>query len=133
MFEWKPDYSIKIPGIDAQHKVLFGLADELNTAMSKGQGSKTLSSVLDRLFKYTVTHFTEEEALMARYRYPRLTEHKAEHDALTKKVGRLCEDLRKGEMVLTIDVMAFLQDWLTKHIQHSDMRYAEHINARAAA
>ena len=82
---------------------------------------------------YTVAHFAEEEKLMAKYRYPRLAEHKIEHDALTKKVGKIREDLAQGRGVLTVDVMDFLQDWLTKHIRHSDMHYAEYINARAAA
>jgi hemerythrin-like metal-binding protein len=133
MFEWKPDYSIKIQSIDAQHKVLFGLASELNAAMAKGQGSAALTSVLDRLVSYTVAHFSSEEVLMAKYRYPRLAEHKAEHEALTKKVKQIREALSKGQAVLTIDVMDFLQNWLAKHIKHSDMQYAEYINARAAA
>jgi hemerythrin-like metal-binding protein len=133
MFEWKNDYSVKIQSIDAQHKVLFGLASELNAAMAKGQGKTMLASVLDRLVSYTVAHFANEEALMAKYRYPRLAEHKIEHDALTKKVGKIRADLVSDRGVLTIDVMDFLQDWLTKHIQHSDMHYAEYINARAAA
>jgi hemerythrin-like metal-binding protein len=133
MFEWKSDYSVKIEGIDAQHKVLFGLAGELYSAMAKGQGKAALASVLDRLVSYTVAHFANEESLMARYRYPRLAEHKAEHLALTKKVVQVREDLVQGRSVLTMDVLDFLQDWLTKHIRHSDMRYAEYINARAAA
>ena len=133
MFEWKNDYSVKIQSIDAQHKVLFGLAGELNAAMTKGQGQTVLTSVLDRLVSYTVAHFADEETLMAKHRFPGLAEHRIEHEKLKKQVGKIREDLIQGRGVLTIDVMDFLQDWLTKHIQHSDMRYAEFINARAAA
>jgi hemerythrin len=49
MFEWKDAYSVKIPSIDAQHKTLFGLANDLNSAMTKGHGQDVLSGVLDRL------------------------------------------------------------------------------------
>jgi hemerythrin-like metal-binding protein len=70
--------------------------------------------------------------MMARYRYPRLAEHKAEHDLLTKKVQRIHQDLVDGRAIPTIDVMKFLEDWLYKHIEHSDMQYTEYINARAA-
>jgi hemerythrin-like metal-binding protein len=133
MFEWKPEYSVKIDSIDAQHKILFGLASELRNAMAKGQGKAALESILDRLVAYTVAHFANEEVLMAKYKYPRLAEHKVEHEALTKKVKQLREELKTGQSVLTVDVMQFLQNWLSKHIQHSDMRYAEFINARAAA
>jgi len=31
MFEWKPEYSVQIPEIDAQHQKLFALAGELHT------------------------------------------------------------------------------------------------------
>jgi hemerythrin-like metal-binding protein len=133
MFEWKNEYSVKIQSVDTQHKILFSLASELNAAMAKGEGSKRLSSVLDRLLNYTEAHFADEEKLMAKYRYPRLAVHKDEHDVLTKKVRKLREDMVRGDSLLTIDVMDFLQNWLTKHIQNSDMHYAEHINARAAA
>ena len=35
--------------------------------------------------------------------------HKAEHEALKKKVGRLREDLVQGRALLTVDIMDFLQ------------------------
>jgi len=133
MFEWKPDYSVKIDSIDAQHKMRFSLARELSAAMAKGQGKAMVAGVLDRLVNYTMTHFANEEALMERYRYPRLAAHKAEHEALTKRVHQLREDMRTARALLTVDVMNFLQDWLAKHIQHSDMAYALFINARVAA
>jgi hemerythrin-like metal-binding protein len=101
--------------------------------MSKGHGSDALASILDRLMSYTVAHFSHEESLMERYRYPRLAEHKAEHEALTKKVRRLREELVKSKNVLTVDVMDFLQDWLSKHIRQSDMQYAEFVNNKMAA
>jgi hemerythrin-like metal-binding protein len=113
--------------------VLFGLAAELSQAMGKGQGKAALGKVLDRLITYTVAHFAEEERLMERYRYPRLVAHKAEHEALTKKVRQLSGEMEKGAAILTVDVMDFLESWLTKHIQHSDMQYAIFINRKAAA
>jgi hemerythrin-like metal-binding protein len=133
MFEWKPEYSVKINTIDGQHQTLFGLARELSSAMDKGKGNTVMASVLDRLVSYTISHFKAEEDLMARYKYPRLAEHKAEHEALTKKVRALLAEMKAGRALLTIDVMDFLQDWLAKHIQRSDMHYAEFINRRAAA
>jgi hemerythrin-like metal-binding protein len=133
MFEWKAEYSVKVQSIDAQHKVLFNIAKELNSAMAKGQGRTVLASVLDRLVSYTVAHFAHEEGLMYKYRYPFLDEHKAQHDALTDRVKQLREDLWQGRAVLTTDVMDFLQEWLTQHIKNSDLKLAEFTNHRVAA
>jgi hemerythrin len=52
MFEWKPDYSVKIASIDGQHQNLFRMGEELYAAMSAGQGKAVLSKTLDRLVQH---------------------------------------------------------------------------------
>jgi hemerythrin len=36
MFEWKNEYSVNIASIDAQHKKLFAIAEELHEAIRTG-------------------------------------------------------------------------------------------------
>jgi len=64
MFEWKPEYSVQIPEIDAQHQRLFCLAAELHNAMAQGKGKNVLEHSLAQLVDYTKTHFAHEERLM---------------------------------------------------------------------
>lgn len=133
MFEWKPEYSVKIPTIDAQHQRLFNLAAGLHTAMSQGKGTAVLEQALARLVDYTREHFSAEERLMRSYKYPGFDAHKQEHDKLTAQVLDFQERFRLKQAVLTIDLMAFLQDWLQHHISASDQRYASHIRGKIAA
>jgi hemerythrin len=42
MFEWRNEFSVQIGTVDAQHKMLFAIADELYTAMSVGRSKLAL-------------------------------------------------------------------------------------------
>jgi hemerythrin len=133
MFEWKPQYSVRIGSIDGQHQNLFRLAEELYAAMSAGQGRATLSRILDRLVQYTKVHFAHEERLMSLHRYPDLEAHMAQHRALTKQVMDFQAEFEAGHTVLTVQVLHFLKDWLQKHIASSDQKYAPYLIERAVA
>jgi hemerythrin len=69
MFEWKSDYAVNIPSIDAQHQGLFAIGRELYAAMSTGQGKTVMRRILDRLVQYTAMHFAHEERLMQMHGY----------------------------------------------------------------
>src|SRR5215467_2116223 len=127
MFEWSNSYSVGIQSIDAQHQNLFAMGRELHNAMSNGQGRASLAKILDRLVQYTSVHFAHEERLMRLADYPELAEHAAEHALLTRKVLQFQQDFEAGRMVITIQVLQFLKDWLHHHIKGSDQKYAPHL------
>lgn len=133
MFEWNNQYSVGIGSIDAQHQALFRLAAELHAAMVSGQGKQASAKILDRLIQYTATHFAHEERLMRQADYPAQAEHKAEHDALTGKVLQFRDDFQGGRATITVQLLQFLKNWLAKHIQESDIKYAPHLKSKAVA
>ena len=133
MFEWKNSYSVGIASIDSQHQALFGIGAELYAAMSAGQAKASLTRVLDRLVQYTHTHFAFEERLMQQNKYPDFAAHKAEHDQLAAKVAAFQADLACGRTTMSVQLLRFLKDWLEKHIQDSDRRYAPYLIAKAVA
>jgi len=133
MFEWNNRYSVQIGSIDAQHQTLFGLAEELNTAMATGKGKSVLCRTLDRLVQYTVVHFAHEERLMRAHGYPDMAIHLAQHEALTKKVQQFQAEFHAGTTAITVELMVFLRDWLTGHIAGSDQKYAPFLKERLVA
>jgi hemerythrin len=133
MFEWKPEYSVKIASIDGQHQNLFRMGEELYAAMSAGQGKAVLSKILDRLVQYTKVHFAHEERLMRAHGYPGLDAHLAEHRILTQKVVAFQSDFEKGKALMTVQLLNFLKDWLQHHIAESDQKYAPFLKERAVA
>lgn len=89
--------------IDAQHKVLVNLLNELHRAIYEHKGSETASEILGRLIEYTRIHFKVEECLMRILSYPddeerKKEEHKKHH---TQLIGQVHELHEKYERVST--------------------------------
>jgi len=133
MFEWKPEYSVNIPEIDAQHQRLFALAAELHGAMTQGKAKAVLEQSLARLVDYTRTHFAAEERFMRKYQYPEAGAHKVQHDQLTAQVLDFQKKFQRSETSLSINLMVFLKNWLERHILGSDLQYSAYIRAKMAA
>ncbi|HET8547168.1 MAG TPA: bacteriohemerythrin [Bryobacteraceae bacterium] len=124
LLSWNDSYSVRAPAIDAQHKHLMKLINDLHDGMSRGAGNDALGSVLDGLIKYTRAHFADEERAMEAAGYPNLLQHRAEHKALTDKVLKFREDFAAGRVAISIHVLTFLKEWLSHHIMGSDKQYA---------
>lgn len=130
LFPWSDTYSVKIGVIDMQHKNLANVINELHQAMVGGQGKQQVVKSLSSLIKYTQIHFKTEENFMVSHQYPDYMNHETEHDRLTKTVREFQDKFQRNEVGLTIDVMEFLKNWLSKHILGSDQRYAPFLNAQ---
>jgi hemerythrin-like metal-binding protein len=128
-FQWTAKYSVHVDAMDAQHKKLFDIVRELYTAMRSGHGKEAVGEILQRLIEYTVQHFAAEEKLMEQNKYPFLVPHRAEHRALTDKVVAFKKNFDAGSAGVTLDLMTFLQDWLTNHIQTVDVKYGAFLNS----
>lgn len=126
---WSDRYSVGVGSIDGQHQKLVDLVNQLHSAMKVGKAAPQLGKILDSLAQYTVSHFTAEEAMMQRAGYQGLAAHKLEHDKLVAKVKALQADLRSGKVVLSHDILAFLQNWLINHIMGVDKKYSSQLQA----
>ncbi len=132
MFEWKPDYSVGLPQIDAQHQALFRMAREVYAAISTADGAAAAIRTLHRLVRYVEQHFAAEEELMRRYKDPGLEEHRALHQEFDRKILGFQVDLEAGRAFLTIEIFRIVRTWLELHIKDADARYAAFIRAKAA-
>jgi hemerythrin len=130
LFQWKPEYSVSVSKCDAQHKKLFLLADNLHRAMREGRGRQVLSSLLNELVSYTRTHFAAEEDILAGSGYPDLARHRAEHARLLEQVDQFQKDFAAGKTQISIDLMDFLQNWISNHILQTDSHYSNYLNAQ---
>ena len=128
LMNWDRSFSIGVRAMDDQHKGLVQALNDLHAAMIKGQTKESTSILLARLTKYTVDHFTAEEALMKRTQYPGLANHHVLHVDLTKQVRQFAERYERGEIALSVHLMDFLRNWLTNHIQKEDRDYGPWLN-----
>ena len=118
------------PKIDEQHLSLIDTYNRLHNAMKQGKGKDEVGSILIFLKDYTVTHFAMEEGLMKESAYPGMGKHLEIHKDLVAQVADLVDKFQKGTVTITLPVMNFLEDWLTKHIQGEDFRLAEYLKGK---
>jgi len=131
LFEWTENDSVKIGVLDDQHKQLFGMVNELFTAMNTRRGRDILEEILQRLLHYTATHFEMEEGLMAKHEFPELDSHRSAHNAMRDKVQNFKKQLDAGvSNNVAPELLVYLQHWLRNHIRVVDQRYSAFLNAR---
>ena len=124
---WDASYCVNVKRCDAEHRKLFGLINALHEAISAGKGKAIIASVVGEMEKYTRSHFSTEEALMERAKYPALNDHRAEHLKFVAQVEQFKKDLAAGTDPMA--VQAYLQDWLTQHVKQIDTMYSEFLNS----
>ena len=117
-----PALETGVAEMDAQHRRLFKLIDDLDLAISEGKVRTAIGEVIPELAAYAARHFAEEEAMMEARRTPGLEAHKAIHRAFEAKVAETMESLSSGRGVVASSLVNFLQDWLVQHIGGTDQK-----------
>jgi len=130
LITWSDTLSVKVKQFDDQHKKLVDMVNQLFDAMKTGKGNQVMGDILKQLIAYTQTHFAAEERLLKQYAYPDFEAHKKEHNALVMQVLDLQKQFQEGKPVLTQNIMTFLRDWLSRHIQGDDKKYGIFLNGK---
>ncbi|MBF0154173.1 MAG: hemerythrin family protein [Magnetococcales bacterium] len=115
--EWSEELSVGVEAIDADHRKLVSLVNELFSAFFIGVGDEAVGAILTEVIDYTRHHFAREEALLNRLGSSDLAYHAEEHRQLTEQVLAIsCQ----GASALSEDVLLFLREWLAHHIMGTD-------------
>ena len=125
MVGWNDSFRIGISWVDDQHKVLFGLINQLYTTYGKSKSKAQLKKVLDELLDYTIYHFGNEEKVFEQIRYEGTEKHLVQHKKFIDKIKSFREEFNAGDISVALDVVHFLQDWLVTHIQRTDKAYVQ--------
>lgn len=127
---WDDSLSVNIKEIDEQHKKLIEMLKELSDAMRVRKGKDVIGKILNGLISYTDTHFKTEEKYFKAYRYPETISHQKEHEGFVKKATDFKRDFDNGKLMITIDVLNFLSNWVTNHIKKTDKKYSAFFNEK---
>lgn len=127
-FRWTEQYSVHIDELDRQHQWLFATINELNEALSSGQGAAVTHSVLQKLVQYALTHFAAEEKLMEQHSFPGLQRHKTEHHKFAEDLAKFEADFDNKKSGVPVALLFFLDHWLKHHILTTDKEYSSYLN-----
>ncbi|MDR1400561.1 MAG: bacteriohemerythrin [Treponema sp.] len=124
---WEDRYALGIPFIDAQHKELVRLTNELFLSCKTGSANEIFRETIKAAVKYVAEHFSAEEAMLERIKYPEFAEHKKEHEVFVQKVLEDVHNFEAGRSFVPNIFVRFLKDWILTHIAMSDKKYANYI------
>jgi methyl-accepting chemotaxis protein/hemerythrin len=130
--EWNSALEVGHERIDADHRALVEVLNQLRAAMAQGKDQADIDKVLNFLMDYTVTHFQAEESLMVQHRFPGASAHFAAHAELVLKLSDLIGDYRSGKPMLSADIQVFLESWLLEHILGPDMEFGGFLKNKGA-
>ncbi|MBF0175301.1 MAG: hemerythrin family protein [Magnetococcales bacterium] len=115
--KWSEELSVNVPTIDADHKKLFILLNDLFAACFAGVGNEVVHETLQALTDYSQYHFSREESLLQELGCPDIEKQIHEHRYF---IGQLGDIARQGTATNGEEVVLFLKDWLLHHILEVD-------------
>lgn len=126
---WEQRYSVNIKEIDAQHKKMFNLINELESALCAGQNRQIMEKIFMQMADYVVLHFSTEENYFEKFAYDATQEHISEHRMFERQLAEFKKNLAQNSDLniyiryLSAEVMKFLRKWWIAHICSTDKKY----------
>ena len=120
LFKWSSALSVFLPEIDAEHRAIYRLGDELHKAVLAGTEPEQLKAILANLLEAEEQHFRHEERLMRAIHYNAFAWHKKQHDAARKKSKALAERIEAGDADAANELLKDLAVWLRDHLSVPD-------------
>lgn len=125
---WGDHLMVDQPQIDAQHEGIFKLAMEIADQWFKHGDLDRIKGLAEKLAKVLEGHFRYEESQLAAVGYPRLEEHRAEHQVMLEELQVIRDRLDNmghgiAQKLPGFIVNNFVLGVTVGHIGHSDMEY----------
>jgi hemerythrin-like metal-binding protein len=125
-FKWTKAHAVFLPEVDAEHRNLFHLANELAAAVLAKDTGHVLET-LRALIAATEDHFSHEERQMRTTHYPSYAWHKQQHDTLRTRVSQLVPSIESGDGEAAILLLDYLSGWLKDHTALTDRMMAAYL------
>jgi hemerythrin-like metal-binding protein len=128
--EWVESMATGIAAIDKQHRFLVDTLQQANEELLGEHDGKLLAEISRDLLSYAITHFDTEETLMQRYGYEEVfpeeaRKHITQHREFSRQVVAVCDQLREGREISSMEVLKFLNHWLRDHVFGIDQLLGE--------
>ncbi len=134
LLQWETQFSVQVESLDDDHRGLIAELNALWRVVAEKAGRDVVHGALLRAYSAMEDHFRREEAVLERWRYPRLRGHAREHRRLLARLGGLVAALDGGDTdSVDLKALDFIGDWLCNHILRSDRRYGRFISQQTAS
>lgn len=124
--EWKAEYEIGESKIDAQHRTVIGLINQLMSSWHNCS-HEALSDILAEMTEYAHEHLAYEEHVMADCGYPELESHKVKHRQYVRQTAKMCMQAVRDTQQAPDRIFDFLMQWWDRHILQEDQLYKPYL------
>jgi hemerythrin-like metal-binding protein len=123
MIRWDSSFECGHPVIDMQHRELFNISNVLINSVMERKPKLGIEYLLHKLVEHIKDHFSSEEEVLVRTRYPLVEEHRAIHRGLLERAVEL-EDRYRAGLLPTSDLVGFVAyDVIAAHVIQDDMKF----------
>jgi len=117
--QWESEYSVGVTEVDVQNRELMDLINDLINCSLKNRTEvkKYTKKILSKAKLHVANNFAAEEKILAKTKYAKLADHKAEHKNLLAKLKNIRADLDNREVDVNYFTLSVsLKEWLLSHI-----------------
>ncbi len=125
VLEWEERYSVGVGLIDQQHQQMFRVINDLVDIIHGVPDTERVAELLDAIIRYKRVHFATEERYFEEFGYEGAAEHIAEHRKFDETLAGIKEKHVDDTTGLAFELVDFLEDWLVRHLLHTDQKYKE--------
>ena len=120
--QWNSNFSVNHSIIDEQHKRLFKLASQVYTLDANAATKHRISLLMREFYDYMKSHFKDEEEYMKTIGYPKLDEHKRQHEEIVESLNKTIKEASSFKQI-RISLKEIVRKWLVEHILKHDLEY----------
>lgn len=117
MFIWQEKYNLGDEMIDAQHRQLFDLANQIVQATEIDE----VTRLLMLFYQHVREHFQLEENYMKQIHYADVIEHTERHNQMLDKLIEISEKVHAKKWN-TEDMKNFVNSWVLIHVLQDDLK-----------
>ena len=121
---WKDEYCVGNETIDAEHRRLFDIANEILNINNPLMETPRIVELVKELYGYMQKHFEHEEAHMESISFKEIKEHKAMHESIIEEMNVI---LKKSKNYIHLDnlLVTLMKEWVRKHIVEEDVKHCK--------
>ena len=120
--EWKPEYSVGVAAIDAEHQEMIELINTTYEKLKCGDSSEHIEQFLGEIFAGISAHFALEERMMEKARNAEYLAHKQDHEDLLDQIRDLMDIQESQVQGATDHLQEQLGQWFAGHFATFDAR-----------
>ena len=131
IISWSAQLATGLPRVDAEHRRLIELINELGAQHQRGAAAEQLRVCLGELRRYSIYHFQTEAELMHSHAVNAANRraHLAAHQGFVELLERVEAQVITDPAAVVEHLLAFMVKWLVHHVTGVDARMAREIIA----